>query len=100
VEKQYAAYMEDRWVPWADGERRRRRQSRLYVRLFTLHQQMSGSLLEAPVELVWGLGVGVVDVPGTPAAYPLITQLVDLSVNARTGAVEIRPRDAEPRVEL
>src|SRR5690606_35050821 len=29
-----------------------------------------------------------------------ITQLVDLSVNARTGAVEIRLRDAEPRVEL
>lgn len=100
VEKQYAAYMEDRWVPWADGERRRRRQSRLYVRLFTLHQQLSGSLLEAPVELVWGLGLGVVDLPGTPAAYPLITQLVDLSINARSGAVEIRPRDAEPRVEL
>jgi len=100
VEKQYAAYMEDCWVPWADGERRRRRQSRLYVRLFTLHQQLSGSLLDAPVELVWGLGLGVVDVPGTPAAYPLITQLVDLSINARSGAVEIRPRDAEPRVEL
>jgi len=100
VEKQYAAYMEECWVPWADGERRRRRQSRLYVRLFTLHQQMSGSLLEAPVELVWGLGLGVVDLQGTPAAYPLITQLMDLSVNARTGAVEIRPRDADPRVEL
>lgn len=100
VEKQYAAYMEDRWVPWADGERRRRRQSRLYVRLFTLHQQMSGALLEAPVELVWGLGLGVVELPGTPAAYPLVTQLVDLSVDARTGAVEIRPRDTDPRVEL
>jgi len=100
VEKQYTAYMDDHWVPWADGERRRRRLSRLYVRLFTLHQQMSGSLLEAPVELVWGLALGVVDVPGTPAAYPLLTQLVDLSVNARTGAVEIRPRDVEPRIEL
>jgi len=100
VARQYAAYMENHWVPWADAERRRRRQSRLYVRLFTLHQQMSGSLLETPVELVWGLGLGVVDQPGTPAAYPLITQLVDLSIDVHTGAVEVRPRDVDPRAEL
>src|SRR5688572_10693362 len=92
--------MEAAWVPWADAERRRRRLSRLYVQLFTLHQQMSGSLVEAPVELVWGIGLGVVTDASNPVAYPVITRLVDLSLNQRTGAVEIRPRDLEPRVEL
>jgi very-short-patch-repair endonuclease len=100
VEKQFSHYMEAAWVPWADAERRRRRLSRLYVQLFTLHQQMSGSLVEAPVELVWGIGLGVVTDASNPVAYPVITRLVDLSLNQRTGAVEIRPRDLEPRVEL
>jgi very-short-patch-repair endonuclease len=107
VEKQFAAYLESAWVPWADAERRRRRLSRLYVQLFTLQQQLAGSLVEAPVELVWGLGLGVVSQPdtvdqkpGAALAYPLITRLVDLSLNPRTGAVEVRPRDADPCVEL
>jgi hypothetical protein len=87
-------------VPWADAERRRRRLSRLYVQLFTLQQQLAGSLVEAPVELVWGFGLGVVNRPETPLAYPLITRLVDLTLNAGTGAVEVRPRDVDPSLEL
>jgi very-short-patch-repair endonuclease len=100
VEKQFAVYMESAWVPWGDVERRRRRLSRLYVQLFTLHQQMSGSLVEAPVELVWGIGLGMVADASPPVAYPVITRLVDLALNERTGAIEVRPRDLEPRVEL
>jgi very-short-patch-repair endonuclease len=100
VERQFAQYLDGAWVPWADAERRRRRLSRLYVQLFTLQQQLAGSLVEAPVELVWGFGLGVVNQPGTPLAYPLITRLVDLSLNGDTGAVEARPRDVDPRLEL
>jgi very-short-patch-repair endonuclease len=100
VEKQFAQYMESAWVPWGDAERRRRRLSRLYVQLFTLHQQLSGALIEAPVELVWGIGLGVVSGIDPPVAYPIITRLVDLALNEDTGAIEVRPRDLEPRVEL
>src|SRR5688572_32556631 len=92
--------MESAWVPWGDSERRRRRLSRLYVQLFTLHQQLSGSLVEAPVELVWGIGLGVISDASAPVAYPVITRLVDLALNERTGTIEVRPRDLEPRVEL
>ena len=100
VERQFAQYLGDAWVPWADAERRRRRLSRLYVQLFTLQQQLSGSLVEAPIELVWGLGLGVVNRPETPLAYPVITRLVDLTLNSDTGAVEVRPRDVEPSLDL
>jgi very-short-patch-repair endonuclease len=100
VERQFDLYMDTAWVPWGDAERRRRRLSRLYVQLFTLHQQLSGSLVEAPVELVWGVGLGVVSDAASPVAYPVITRLVDLSLNERSGAIEVRPRDLEPRVEL
>ncbi len=100
VERQYREYMESAWVPWADAERRRRRLSRLYAQLFTLQQQLAGSLTEAAVEVVWGIGLGVLNDAAQPAAYPVITQLVDLTLNDQTGAVEVRPRDVEPRIEL
>ena len=100
VEKRFAQYLEGAWVPWADAERRRRRLSRMYVQLFTLQQQLAGSLIEAPVELAWGLGLGVVNQPGAAVAYPIITRLVDLTLNPGSGAVEVRPRDADARLEL
>jgi very-short-patch-repair endonuclease len=100
VERQYARYLESAWQPWAEAERRRRRLARLYVQLFTLHQEMSGAISEAQVELVWGVGLGVWRHGVTTVAYPLITRLVDLSFNPQTGAAEVRPRDLDPRLEL
>jgi very-short-patch-repair endonuclease len=100
VEKQFAHYLDSVWVPWADAERRRRRLSRVYVQLFSLHQQLAGALVEAPVELVWGVGLGVVNRAQAPIAYPVITRLVDLTLDEGSGAIEVRPRDLEARVEL
>ena len=100
VERQFARYLENAWQPWAEAERRRRRLARLYVQLFTLHQELSGAITEAQVELVWGVGLGVWQHEATTVAYPLITRLVDLSFNPRNGAAEVRPRDLDPRLEL
>jgi very-short-patch-repair endonuclease len=100
VERQLARYLEHAWEPWAEAERRRRRLARLYVQLFTLHQELSGGITEAQVELVWGVGLGVWQHEAATVAYPLITRLVDLTFNPRTAAAEIRPRDLDPRLEL
>jgi very-short-patch-repair endonuclease len=100
VERQFARYLENAWESWAEAERRRRRLARLYVQLFTLHQELSGAITEAQVELVWGVGLGVWQHEATTVAYPLITRLVDLTFNPRTGAAEVRPRDLDPRLEL
>src|SRR5262245_54565329 len=43
VERRFASYLENEWQPWAEAERRRRRLARLYVQLFTLHQELSGA---------------------------------------------------------
>jgi len=117
VEKQFAQYLDAAWNPWAEAEQQRRRLSRLYVQLFTLRQELSGDMIEGQLELVWGVGVGVWNEKDQDAkdhdhadhdhadhdhaaAYPLITRLVDLSVNPETGAAEIRPRDVDPKLEL
>jgi hypothetical protein len=102
VEKQFSHYLESAWKPWADGERRRRRLSRLYVQLFTLQQELSGAIVDGEFELVWGVGLGVWKEKDEEiaAAHPLISRLVDLTFNPKTGAAEVRPRDTDPRLEL
>jgi very-short-patch-repair endonuclease len=100
VERQLTAYLEHAWQPWAEGEQRRRRLSRLYMQLFTLHQELAGAMTEGLLELVWGVGFGLAKHADTAIAYPLITHLVDLSFDAVSGAAQIRPRDVDPCLEL
>jgi len=100
LESQFASYLAAHWEPWAEAEQRRRRLARLYVQLFTLQQELSGSITESQVELVWGVGLGVWRHDGEVVAYPLITRAVDLSIDAATGAAQVRPRDVDPRLEL
>jgi very-short-patch-repair endonuclease len=120
VEKQYAHYLQTAWKPWAEREQRRRRQSHLYVSMFTLQQQLSGALTETQLELVWGMGIATrrrtgdrqkndardhdasqSDATSEPFyAYPLVTHLVDIGFNEHTRAAEIRPRNVDARLEL
>ncbi len=100
LQASYTTYVEVKWRPWAQEERRRRRTIRLYSQLFTLQQQLEGSIIESPLELVWGVGVGIWSVNGTTVSYPLITRLSEVSLNAVTAEIEIRPRDIDPHVEL
>jgi very-short-patch-repair endonuclease len=92
------------WTRWATGERPRRRTITLYGDLFTLLHQMEAEQTSKPQELIWGLGIsswqlktekGIVEFE-----YPLLTQAMELSIDDRTMAIEIRPRATETRVEL
>jgi very-short-patch-repair endonuclease len=100
VQASFATYLETQWRPWAQEEKRRRRTIRLYTQLFTLQQQLEGSIVESPLELVWGLGMGIWNCDGTAIIYPLIARLAEVSLNAMTAEIEVRPRDIDARVEL
>jgi very-short-patch-repair endonuclease len=99
VEVSLRVYLESRWKPWADEEKQRREVIKLYAKLFTLRQQLQGGLIETPTELVWGVGIGIWNWDGTIIQYPLLTQTVEVSLNQITAAIEITPRDVEPRLE-
>ena len=94
VRAQFATYLATKWHPWAEEEKRRRRTIRLYSQLFTLKQQLEGAIVEAQLELVWGVGLGIWNSNGTLVSYPLVTRLVEMSLNPVTAEVEIRPRDS------
>ena len=61
---------------------------------------MEGAIVEAQLELVWGVGLGCWNCGGTTVSYPLIAKLVEISLNPVTAAIEIRPREIDARVEL
>lgn len=93
-------YIKTKWNPWASEEKKRRKTIRLYSELFTLKQQLEGSIIEAQIEPVWGGGLGIWKTAETTVRYPLISQLVELSSDDDTAALEIRPRRVNPRIEL
>ena len=100
VRAQFVTYLDTKWRPWASEEKLRRQTIRLYSNLFTLKQQLEGGIVEAPIELVWGVGLGIWDCDGTKVSYPLVGRLVELSLNPDTAEVEIRPRDVDARLEI
>lgn len=99
VKALFTGYTE-KWQVWAAEEKLRRRTIRLYSQLFTLKQQLEGSIVEAQLELLWGVGMGIWLSNGSNISYPLVGRLVEMSLNPDTAAVEIRPRDTDPRLEL
>ena len=100
VRAQFGTYLATKWRPWAEEEKRRRRTISLYSQLFTLKHQLEGSIVEAQLELVWGVGLGIWNSDGAIVSYPLVGQLVEMSLNPVTAEVEIRPRDVDARVEV
>ena len=100
VRAQFAAYVEAEWRPWAVEEKLRRETIRLYAQLFTLKQQLDGGMAQSALEIVWGVGIGVWRCDGTTVGYPLVTRGVELSLNAKSSELEIRPRDVDARLEI
>ena len=96
----FGAYVQGRWRPWAEEEKLRRRTIRLYAQLFTLKQQLEGGIVEAQLEVVWGVGLGIWNCQGTAVSYPLVAQLAEILLNPVTAEIEIRPRDMDARLEL
>jgi very-short-patch-repair endonuclease len=97
---QLKSYVEVVWRPWAEREKEVRKSIALYSELFMLSQKMQGNLVDSQLELVWGVGVALWTLPAGSLTYPLLTQLVEISLNETTMALEIRPRLSEPRLEV
>src|SRR3546814_14178576 len=66
----------------------------------TLFRSIEGGIVESQREIVWGVGLGVWKASTTTVSYPLIGRLVELSLNPITAALEVHPRDTDPRIEL
>ncbi len=96
------------WTAWAEGEKPRRRTIGLYADLFAIKHQLEAEETAKPHELVWGIGVSAWKINYEERAgrsvvefqYPLLTQAVEVSLDERTLAIELRPRSVDPRFEF
>lgn|GEM_PF-1208196 len=96
------------WTAWAEGEKPRRRTIGLYADLFAIKHQLEAEETAKPHELVWGIGVSGWKINYEERAgrsvvefqYPLLTQAVEVSLDERTLAIELRPRSVDPRFEF
>lgn len=100
IEGQLRTYLATKWQPWAEEEKKRRRTIQLYGKLFTLKQQSDGSIIDTQMEIAMGVGMAIWSMAGTKVCYPLVTRITEIHVNELTMAIEIRPRDIDPRLEL
>lgn len=100
IRARFKTYLDTRWKPWAQEEKLKRRTIQLYAKLFTLKQQLEGGIVEAQLELIWGVGIGIWRCNEVNVSYPLIGRQVELTLNPETAAIEVRPRDVDPRLEV
>ncbi|QIX61450.1 DUF559 domain-containing protein [Hymenobacter sp. BT18] len=100
LESALSQYTKQQWQPWALSETQRRRTINWYSRLYALKQQLEGGLSETALELVWGMGVTVWQTGMSEVRYPLLTRLVELTLNPDDMALEVRPRQLPSRLEL
>lgn len=96
----FTNYISTKWQPWSVTEKLRRKTISYYSHLFTLKQQLEGGIVEAQLELVWGVGLGVWRCRGVTISYPLIGRLVEIALNPENAEIEIRPRDVDARLEI
>ena len=92
------------WQSWAEGERPRRKTIALYGDLFALKQQLEAEETAKPQEFVWGIGVAAWKLSFEGSSfdfeYPFLTQAVEISLDDRSMAIEIRPRATDTRIEF
>jgi very-short-patch-repair endonuclease len=92
------------WKSWANSERERRKIIALYGDLFTLMHQMEAEQTNKPQELVWGIGISAWRLAYEKGAfsfeYPLLTQAIEISLDDKSMAIELRPRATDTQVEF
>ena len=92
------------WSAWAEGEKPRRKTIGLYGDLFAIKHSLEAEETSKPTELVWGIGVTTWQLKFKDETvafeYPLLTQLVEVSLDDKTLALEIRPRATNTRAEF
>ena len=102
IKATFSQYLEHLWGPWSQVEKLRRKTIGFYNRLFSLFQALSIDGAENPIELVWGLGLAVWKKEGaiSRVEHPLLTQACEIRLDPVTFALDIGPRDVDPKIEL
>lgn len=94
------SYISGPWLQWAGEERLRRETIRIYENFFSLHQAIQSEGGEHPVEIVWGVGLALLELEEQTVEQPLMEALVELELDKLNGAILVRPREVPVQIGL
>lgn len=102
IQTQFETYKESVWRIWSRYESPRRVTIAIYNKLFTVQRATLGGGGESPIELVWGIGCAVWKKSGSDKLirHPLITQSCEIHLDPENFSLQVRPRTADPHIEL
>jgi hypothetical protein len=100
VRKAYRDYLNGPFKRWALTERPRRDAIRVYATLFGIKRSMEVDSASDPIELVWGVGIGLWRTQGKQLEHPVLLQPVEIDIDEQSMSLLVRPRDTEVLVEL
>jgi len=91
-------YLAGPWKRWAKLEKPRRATMSIYDDFFKLHESIQAGAVEAPVEVIWGIGVAIWKTPTGVIKHPLIEVLVEIDIDPVSHEILVRPRNAPPQL--
>ena len=100
VQEAWDAYLEDRWRPWAEQDRREHAVQRVYTDLFSMFQRQQR--LGESFEIVFGLGFLSWNTPdGYTVQRHLVAAQVSVSFDTERGTLTVTPagQGARPSLE-
>ncbi|MDQ1268702.1 MAG: hypothetical protein QG618_6, partial [Thermodesulfobacteriota bacterium] len=89
-------YIDEQWLPWAEGEKPRRKTIKIYDSLFSLQQTIEAQGDEQPIELIWGIGIARWNCEGHDIDHALIEKPIEIEINREVCSILIHPSNIEP----
>lgn len=99
IRRIYEKYLES-WTAWSEIEIPRRKTISFYEKLFSIHRMLLADSASDPVELVWGVGIGILRTNQATVRYPVLTQLCETELDKDSMSLIIRPRDMDLVIEI
>jgi hypothetical protein len=100
VRKAYCEYLDGPFQRWVLSESPRRETIRIYATLFGIKRALEVDSASDPIELVWGVGIGLWRTHEKHLQYPILIQPVEIDIDEQNMNLLVRPRDTEILVEL
>lgn len=100
IRRAFRDYIAGPYKQWVESEIPRRDTIRIYAILFGLKRSIEVDSASDPIELVWGVGVGLWKTQGRHLQYPVLVQPVEIDINEQNMSLFVRPRDSDIQVEL
>ncbi|MHC4402006.1 MAG: AAA domain-containing protein [Planctomycetota bacterium] len=100
LQESIAEYVSGPWRNWSEEEKPRRETIAVYDKFFGVVQGIETEGADNPMEVVLGVGMALWETEEKTIEHPLIEALVEIDIDLKTHAIQVRTRETDPQVYL